>query len=254
MEDLIKKFAGMKIERPFKPDAEWKKDEFDYFVMRSGAKENYEKESQIYFCYGRLSNRLLLLRYGITLEYNKYDHVHVRVDYLKYLKGKTDALQLIKDFKLSRYKRFKLRYTHYNFDIVNFAKAISWKFNSNSLESLFKPGNLELETKALELVSEIYAQKLQEFKHSVEENEKMLLDKSVGYHELFAVIYRLERQRILTLHKKLTDIMIQILGRLRKGIDFALATQRVVDLERADEFNRHRVMLDSYLKRFVESD
>ena len=36
-------------------------------------------DSQVFFSYGKLSNRNLLLRYGFALEYNIYDNVYVRI-------------------------------------------------------------------------------------------------------------------------------------------------------------------------------
>jgi hypothetical protein len=30
---------------------------------------------------------MMLMRYGMALEYNKYDHAHIRVEYLKYLQN-----------------------------------------------------------------------------------------------------------------------------------------------------------------------
>lgn len=48
--------------------------------MVCGSKDQFEPGSQVYFCYGRLPNRLLLMRYGIALEYNKYNHVFIRID------------------------------------------------------------------------------------------------------------------------------------------------------------------------------
>ena len=30
---------------------------------------------------------MMLMRYGMTLEHNKYDHAHLRIEYLKYLQN-----------------------------------------------------------------------------------------------------------------------------------------------------------------------
>lgn len=55
--------------------------------MKCSRKDQFEKGAQVYFCYGRLSNRMMLMRYGMALENNKYDHFHLRVDYTKYLQN-----------------------------------------------------------------------------------------------------------------------------------------------------------------------
>jgi hypothetical protein len=41
---------------------------------------------------------MMLMRYGMALEYNKYDHVHVRVEYLEHLieEGNTELLSKLK--------------------------------------------------------------------------------------------------------------------------------------------------------------
>ena len=58
----------------------WQKDKFDEFLMVCGTKDQFEAGSQVYFCYGRLPNRLLLMRYGIALEHNKYNHLFIRIN------------------------------------------------------------------------------------------------------------------------------------------------------------------------------
>jgi hypothetical protein len=53
--------------------------------MKCSSKDQFEKGAQVYFCYGRLSNRMLLMRYGVALEFNKYDHVYLKIPFLEYL-------------------------------------------------------------------------------------------------------------------------------------------------------------------------
>lgn len=48
-------------------------------MMLCSTKDQFEK-AQVFFCYGRLSNRLLLLRYGFAIEHNKYNHIFLRLD------------------------------------------------------------------------------------------------------------------------------------------------------------------------------
>lgn len=45
----------------------WPDDKFDDFVMLCSTKDQFQQGAQVYFCYGRLPNKLLLLRYGIAL-------------------------------------------------------------------------------------------------------------------------------------------------------------------------------------------
>jgi hypothetical protein len=39
----------------------------------------YPKGSQIYICYGRMSNREMLKRYGFCLQNNKYNNIFIRL-------------------------------------------------------------------------------------------------------------------------------------------------------------------------------
>lgn len=45
----------------------------------------YIKYLYIILLQNRLSNRTLLMRYGITLEYNKYDHVYIKKEFINEL-------------------------------------------------------------------------------------------------------------------------------------------------------------------------
>jgi hypothetical protein len=59
-------------------------------------------------------------------------------------------------------------------------------------------------------------EKMSEFTLTLEQNEKKLEDKSVGYHEYFATVYRLERQRILAEQLKMIDYAHNILDGIQK--------------------------------------
>jgi hypothetical protein len=107
---------------------------------------------------------------------------------------------------------------------------------------------------ALKAVEEIYINFLKTFKHSIEENEEKVKDKSVGYHELFAVIYRLERQRIAVLQLKLVRVMLVMWERILNGADFHASINIVDEYERDyEECLRHRVVAAKYLDIVKES-
>lgn len=48
------------------------------FVIQSNT-DTFPKGSQIYLCYGRMSNRDALKRYGFCLTYNKYNHMTIKL-------------------------------------------------------------------------------------------------------------------------------------------------------------------------------
>lgn len=48
------------------------------FQIQTG-KDSYPKGSQIYICYGRMSNRDMLKRYGFCLTNNKYNNIFIKL-------------------------------------------------------------------------------------------------------------------------------------------------------------------------------
>jgi hypothetical protein len=79
--------------------------------MLCSTKDQFEKGAQVFFCYGRLSNRMLLMRYGIAVEHNKYNHIFLRLDAAKYSKDYTAYPQLLAQTGMSRLIKIKVKRT-----------------------------------------------------------------------------------------------------------------------------------------------
>lgn len=238
---------GKSVDELFGLDPEWKDDTFDNFVMKASWKDQFEKGSQVFFCYGRLSNRCTLLRYGISLEYNKYEHVHLKVPYLKYLKDTEWLVHKIKYFKMSRYMRFKLKRTKVNVSFLNYCKAIYFRLDCLNQESLIKPLDIDLEIKAVKKACKILQRFLNRFEKSPEENKKLLEDPNVDYHGYFSAVYRLERQRLVIFHQRALQVVETILNRIKHGFNLESALLRVQELESEDECKRNRIFLADYI-------
>ena len=107
----------------------------------------------VYFCYGRLSNRMLLMRYGISLPHNKYDHVYIKIEYLYELKNYRIINEKLMTWKnISKYKKFKIKRTVFCLDFILFLRAKHWKLkvgNNKCLDSLFWLEDVEFEIKIL---------------------------------------------------------------------------------------------------------
>jgi len=231
---------------PFDKDEEWKTDKFDYFIMKASWKDQFEKGSQVYFCYGRLSNRLMLLRYGCALEWNKYEHIHLKVPYTEELKEFSHTLEKVKYFRLNKWKKFKLRRTSVSVDFLTYCKATLWNMKEYTLDMLVRPVNVDLEILGMEKATRVLEEFLGKFEHSMEENERMLQDPKVFYHDYFAVVYRLERQRLAKFHLEGIRVVIEMLKRVKKGMTPEFAMLRVHDLESDEEYHRNRVFLQNY--------
>jgi len=246
-EENLEKIKKKPVEELFEPDEEWKEDHFDNFVMKASFKDQFEQGSQVFFCYGRLSNRTALIRYGIALEYNKYEHIHLKIPYLKYVKDVDWLSKKIKYFKLSRYMRFKLKRTKINISLINFCKGENFTMDFKDYERILKPIDIDLEIQGVRRAYEYLQAFLESFSKTPEENKEMLKDPNVGYHEYFATVYKLERQRILIFHSKALLVVEEILNRLKKGLTLEFAVMRVHDLETDEECNRNRIFIADYL-------
>ena len=110
--------------------------------MVCGTKDQFEAGSQVYFCYGRLPNRLLLMRYGIALEHNKYNHMFMRVKIDDTL-NRSKALQRgVEEISLKKYKRFKIKRTAFCIVLVTYFRAMHWKYDEDP-ESIFNIYNIK---------------------------------------------------------------------------------------------------------------
>ena len=240
-----KNFADQKL---------WKDDDFEYMILKNSEKDFFQKNSQVYFCYGRLSNRKLLSRYGMALEFNKYDNAIIKIGLMDVINtANKDFINYLNNFKLKKVRSFKLRPTAFNLDFLLFSRGVNWQIDKNTIEELFEPLNLDLELKALTFMQNIVDKVLkEEFKTDFEENAKLVCLEKFNYHEHFAIIYRLERQRILVLHEKIIKVAIEILKRLKKGVKIEEARGRVEEIEKSEEWQRNRWLLKGYLEKFVE--
>jgi hypothetical protein len=64
-------------------------------LLLSGKKDKFEANNQVYFRYGKDSNRTLLLWYGFALLGNKYEHVWINLDIVSKINMFSDVLKII---------------------------------------------------------------------------------------------------------------------------------------------------------------
>ena len=221
--------------RVFTEDQNW-----DTKSLGFKAGEKIEKEAQLYLYYGRMSNRYLLVNYGAALEYNKYDNVHFKIPYFGYLDENARIIQKIQDFKMSKFKKFKVRRRKFSIELLNFYKATAWRYSVNTVEELIFPRNLGLELKALDSMKTLYEDFFKNCKSGEDELALRLKDPSIDYREYFATVLNLERQRCVRFHYKAVLVLIEILKRLKSGSKLDVALLRVDDCETAEQCPRNR--------------
>lgn len=174
-------------------------DKFDSFTMRLGRKDTFRKGNQVYFRYGRLSNRKMLECYGMAIEGNKYDHLWVRLDGLRYLASYPDMLELMQNRRLSLKFKFKLKRREFSMEMVLFFRLANWSRMRHTVESIFAPEDPAQEIRALEA----YLNMLRDIQKASEKESVLvekLMSKDITYHKYFATVYRLEHVRIVNMH------------------------------------------------------
>ena len=129
-------------------EEEWKVDKFDDFIMRTSSKDVFDQNSQIYFCYGRLSNRMMLMRYGMALLYNKYDHFYLRLPFINQLPE--CMIPEVTTYNISKYRRFKIKPTFFNVELIYYIKSTMWKIWKNDIKDIFYITDLKQEILALQ--------------------------------------------------------------------------------------------------------
>lgn len=85
------------------------------------------------------------MRYGFALEYNKYDSLHLRVEYLPALAQSKEAMrQLGMRRCIPKYKLFKIKRSKLNLDLVFFlrSQALFQKFGHRTISEALSTGQL----------------------------------------------------------------------------------------------------------------
>ncbi|KAL4455496.1 hypothetical protein ABPG74_012648 [Tetrahymena malaccensis] len=250
----------LKLEYTDNPD-DWKQIQYDNFLLMADSRDRFEKGSQVYFCYNRLTNRSMLSKYGMALEFNKYEFVHLRYKYIQDIVDYAPyALSYIKYFELNTYKRFSIPHQRFNTKIISFAKAMMWDLETQNVEAIFNPTiNITLEIKGLEKVNQIYQSYLDSRMYSMDENESMLTKDNMNGHLYFATIYRLERQRIIKNQQNLINILIYTLKQMLEQGEmgrqfFNNPTPFDEDPQDPEFFHRNRYILRKYIRLFPEQN
>ncbi|CAK74153.1 unnamed protein product (macronuclear) [Paramecium tetraurelia] len=230
----------------------WIEDEdFDYFCISSQKTENFKKGAQVYFNYGRLSNRELLLRYGIAIERNKYDHVYLRINTEELLKRR--GMRVFQ----KQYLSIKLKYTEFPFALLKFSKAITDFRSENQdyydLQNVLKTIDIQTELRGQEfLISlglkksiELLKQFKGEFKEDLTKSDLLLKDKQLDYDEYFSLVYRLEKQRILQQNIILLQLAREILLDPER-LDYVCSSYESSQYEYT-----YRIILKKYLEQIL---
>ena len=78
-------------------------DPSNYFAMMTRENDYYEKDTQVFCCYGRRSNTYLMSVYGFCLQNNKYNSLRFSV-WMDFTQDEKDRAKLIEQKKEERRK------------------------------------------------------------------------------------------------------------------------------------------------------
>ena len=231
---------------------EWEDVDFEEIHFHTNFNENFKKNSQVFLCYGKgISNKKLLKNYGISIEYNKYDKVFLNIFPSNFCKESGIYAKFLKPIEyFPIFQQFKLKYTSFNRNLVIFFKVLLFNFEENQINEIFLSKNINLEIKAIEKIVGVL-KGLSFGKNSLEENEKLLFDRKIGYNQYFSVVYKLEKQRITQFNIKLFNICLIMLKRIQKGLDkIQVFSEKIESEENEEEFRRNRYVLSHYMKKW----
>jgi hypothetical protein len=93
----------------------------------------FEQNEQVYFRYGHISNRTMLIRYGCCIEDNAYEYVWFRLPVGKALSPYPDLFEKVQEKGLPIYDKLKLKGNVWIFELYLWLKLLKWELARNSL-------------------------------------------------------------------------------------------------------------------------
>lgn len=136
------------------------------------------------------------MRYGIALEHNKYDHMFIRINFEDQIMSNVDLKYALQEIRIKKIKKFKLKRTKLCLELIVYHRIQKWNYG-DPIENIFSVKDIEMELEVLSSTKSLFEKFLSEYKQTLTHNEKQLSNPELGYHKHFALIYKLEQQRIL---------------------------------------------------------
>ena len=126
-----------------------------HFIMKTG-QDAFPKGSQVHLCYGRMTNREMLKRYGFCITNNKYNNMFLKLrlevsdpdfKYRLFILQKFFNLESDKQrggVQVSS-RHFKVHYHHFNMKVLKFMKILSFNVKEDDLNCIVETRSLSLE-------------------------------------------------------------------------------------------------------------
>ena len=125
------------------------------FIMKTG-QDTFPKGSQVFLCYGRMTNREMLKRYGFCIKNNKYNNMFIKLrlevsdpDFKYRLFILQKFFSLDADTKRGGVnvssRHFKVHYHHFNMKVLKFLKILSFNVKEDDISCIVETRSLSLE-------------------------------------------------------------------------------------------------------------
>ena len=128
----------------------------DYEFQMKTCQDTFPKGSQVYLCYGRMTNREMLKRYGFCIVNNKYNNMNLKLrlevsdpdfKYRLFILQKFFSLDADKQrggVSVSS-RHFKVHYHHFNMKVLKFIKILSFNVKEDDISCIVETRSLSLE-------------------------------------------------------------------------------------------------------------
>jgi hypothetical protein len=181
------------------------------FVIRT-YNDGFPKGSQVYLCYGRMSNREMLKRYGFCFPYNKYNYLYIKLrlepndpefNYRKYVlkkffsiedpkasKSKSKAAEAAETMEISS-RHFRVYFQKLNTKVLKFLKILTFNVHEDDISCIVETRSLSLEFLSLQKLLKVYEEFLDTFPTTLKVDNRILKEdvhKLTG-NKFFALIY-----------------------------------------------------------------
>ena len=252
------------------------KDNETYFVLCTKYKNIYQAGQQVFHCYGRRTNRFLLLNYGFCLNNNKYNSLSFRVwinfnwqEEKKKEEARKAALEKgkklkedgtdsdespDKDNQIS--KVIRLKRNRFNEELFAYLRAnLLNTYKGKNLPYLLVSAPVDAEFEMLVVACTINLLKglmTSRFKTPLEKDKALLADKSLPIRQRFAILHRMNAKEILEENINYCQILMRLLARFGTDQDYKTRYMQIAEgFETEDQIIRNRVRLRRYLRELM---
>jgi hypothetical protein len=180
------------------------------FVIRTYS-DGFPKGSQVFLCYGRMSNREMLKRYGFCIPYNKYNYLYIKLRlepndpefaYRKFVLRKFFSIEDPKkggDVMDISSRHFRVYFQKLNTKVLKFLKILTFNVKEDDISCIVETRSLSLEYISFQKLKKVYEEFLESFPTNLKEDLRIMKEDVGKYtgNQFFGLVYRSEMKKIL---------------------------------------------------------